>query len=204
MVLEKLPTLQRLIQAFLDVRLSRWVYENKELIVLVLERSKYKATAQVDNVEINNKEALLQFDECEPWHQKEAMVQEFTDRLKMGETVATIIVEDCLACYAWLNPKQSEAYFPLVHQTFRFPDNSAAIYNVYTHISHRGRGLYKEVLNGIVSWTFLSTTRNCIVTAIEPGNEVALKVNKAMGFEPVAHLIFNRNLGRIFKASRDL
>ena len=196
--------MSRLFRALLNSKCSRWVYEKHELHLLVLTKGDYYSTAASDEVEINNRKAIGKFNECEPWHNRAKIIEIFEKRLDEGQIVATIVKANCLACYAWLNPKQISGYFPLVRQEYTFPDNSYALYNVYTHTSFRERGLYKKVLNGIVSWAVNEDEKVTLITAIETNNLVALKVNKKMGFSEVAILSYRRVFGRVTKGKTAL
>lgn len=188
---------RRVIRAIQNSRLSKWCYERQELIILELDQAGYQQSAPVDGVLFNDLDAVDKFTPCESWHDKLSMQAEFKHRIDRNEVMAGWVEDDCLACYAWLNPKQSEAYFPLVRQNYIFPPNSGAIYNVYTHTGYRGRGLYKRVLNAVVERAFEHVGNEKIITAIEHDNHVALSVNRAMGFKPVYSLGYRCNFGRV-------
>lgn len=190
----------RFVKAFQNSSLKCWFYDEKKLLIFVLKKTDYKPTASTDGVSFNGYDDALGFDACESWHDSELIVGDFCSRLDRGEVMAAVMNKGVLACYAWLNPDQSSSYFPLVQQEFTFPENSAALYNVYTHIHYRGKGYYKRVINGIVSWAFSNKQIDHIVTAIEESNTVAIRVNHQIGFRQVARLSYVKRLGRVRKA----
>lgn len=175
--------------------LTHWVYQSESLVLLSCVRQDYRASAKVTQVQFNDEQQLDCFQAGESWHQAEKIRAEFKQRLARGEKAATLCEAGCLASFAWLNPGQESAFFPLVKQQVRFPENSGAIYHVYTHPAYRGRGYYKQVLNGIVSWSFAHTQLSQLVTAIESDNQIAIKANLQIGFKPFRRLFYRKLFG---------
>ena len=124
-------------------------------------------------------------------------------RLARGEHLYTLVENNCLLHYAWLQPCHTRAEDAAVGQVFLPPPGSSSLYDHYTHPSARGRGLYFQALCQLLHdvQTVAKTTHAYIYVYAD--NVPSRHVIEKIGFTYVGSLIQDRRLfgGRRFAVS---
>jgi RimJ/RimL family protein N-acetyltransferase len=132
-------------------RATRAVYENVEYRVYRWQL--FSLTGFPNNTQVSRDsfDDLLKFEESERWHDKVALLSDWKRRLDSGAHVYTVSSEHRLLHSGWLRPQITRSNFSEVGQEFKYPPDSAGLWDFYTHPSARGRGLYRSSLQAILN-----------------------------------------------------
>jgi CelD/BcsL family acetyltransferase involved in cellulose biosynthesis len=87
-------------------------------------------------------EDLLAYEPCEAWQSRKEFLLRCLDRIERGLHSYTHAEGGRLLQYGWLIERQEKSFVTEVHQEFEFPPRSACLYDSYTFVFARGRGLY--------------------------------------------------------------
>jgi len=115
-------------------------------------------------------------------------------RLAKGEHLYTLVENNCLLHYAWLQPSHTRGEDAAVGQAFLPPPESSSLYDHYTHPSARGRGLYLQALYQLLHDVLtLAKTKQAYIY-VYADNWPSRHVIEKIGFTYVGSLIQDRRL----------
>ena len=103
--------------------------------------------------------------------------------------------------HGWLVPVQREAYFSEVRQTFRYPEEGAVIYDVYTHPLARGRGLFHACLTEMLFDVARKEKVGHAYCSVLATNAPSRHVVEKLGFRHFCSLNYSRLLWRTRKSA---
>lgn len=148
-------------------------------------------------VERNRVSDLERFEPTEPWQSRRRFLEEAKARLARGEFVFTIRIGETLAHHGWMVQAQRWSYSTEVDQSIPLPRGGVALYDYYTHVRYRRRGLYRATLGHMmrrafddqdVSWAYISTLAD---------NHPSRHVIESLGFSYQGSLFWQRQLFRV-------
>jgi len=120
-------------------------------------------------------------------------------RLAQGEHLYTLVEQERLLHYAWLQPCHTRGEDAAVGQAFFPPRDSSSLYDHYTHPLARGRGLFYHALCQLLhDVPILAKTKQAYIY-VYADNGPSRHVIEKVGFSYVGSLIEDR---RLFSARR--
>lgn len=126
---------------------------------------------------------------------KQAFLSLATLRLNRGEHIYTLASNDCLLHYGWLVENKTESFYTEVGEKFRYPDNSAILYDFFTRPDTRAKGCYQNSLRQILSYLAnLQSVDHIFIYALAD-NAASCHVIEKIGFEYYCSVYSLRCLG---------
>lgn len=163
----------------------RWAWSDRYLLLLAIDAERAPQAESDDGFDCNNLEHLRCFRQSERWLPPDAFIAEARERITAGMRLYTAVRDGVLVHYGWLVPRQAQAKFPYVAQSYDFPDATAVLFNAYTHPCARGSGLHERSMRRrVADAARLPGTRH-IYTAIESHNRTSREVAARTGFRCV-------------------
>ena len=126
---------------------------------------------------------------------KQAFLSQATLRLNRGEHIYTLASDDCLLHYGWLVENKKESFYPEVGEKFRYPDNSAILYNFVTCPDSRAKGYFQDSLRQILSYLADLHSVEHIFISVLADNAASRHVIEKSGFEYYCSVYSLRCLG---------
>lgn len=160
----------------------RWAWSGRYLLIFAIEAERAQPADPDDGLACNRLEHLEFFRQTERWLSREAFVDEARRRIEQGMRLYTAVRDGVLVHYGWLVPRQAEAHFSYVPETYRFPPGSAVLFNAYTHPAARGTGLHERSMRRRIADAAAMPGTRRIYTAIESHNAVSRAVAERVGF----------------------
>ncbi|HEU4683057.1 MAG TPA: GNAT family N-acetyltransferase [Nitrospira sp.] len=120
--------------------------------------------------------------------------QEARARLNKGEHLYTLVEQERLVHYAWLQPNHVRGEDVAVGQVFFPPPGSAALYDHYTHPEARGRGLYAQAICQLLHDALALGKAKQAYIYVYADNGPSRHVIEKLGFRYVGSLIQERRL----------
>ena len=77
---------------------------------------------------------------------RDAVLQDWRQRLARGEHIFTRVEDGKLATYGWVVERQRVCFLNDVDQSYEFPDGTAVIYDFFTVPEYRNREFYGQLL----------------------------------------------------------
>jgi len=179
-----------------NLALLRWAWSTRYLLILRIDAETVPPADGDDGLACNDLDHLARFSQTERWLSREAFMDEARCRIAEGMRVYTALRDGVLVHYGWLVPRQDEARFPYVGQTYRFPPGSAVLFNAYTHPAARGTGLHERSMRRRVSDAAALPGTRHVYTAMESHNAVSRAVAERVGFRCVDVLFERERFGR--------
>ncbi len=126
---------------------------------------------------------LLKFKSTESWQNRQSFASKALERFENGEHCFTIASEDCLLHYGWMLKKQRVSFVSEVQQSYQFPENSAVLYDFYTHSKSRGMGFYQATIKQMLADVCKLPSVEYIYISVEADNQPSRHVIEKLGFE---------------------
>ncbi len=104
----------------------------------------------------------------------------FMRYLNAGDSGLAILFQGKIIGYGWLSIN-NETHKKLVNHVFRQPPNSGYIYSCYTNSEHRGKGLYKYLINKLTKIAFQANIRKLYIDTSKT-NVTAMRGITTSGF----------------------
>jgi len=122
----------------------------------------------------------------------------FERRFESGETCLVVLVDGAIVSYEWFSTKGQHVEERYGFQ-FPIPGDALYSYDAYTLESHRGRGLWKEIIAS--AWaTMAREGRRRILAHVEYGNPGSYTAHLRVGFRPIERYLFCSIFGIRFLA----
>ncbi|HET8550077.1 MAG TPA: GNAT family N-acetyltransferase [Bryobacteraceae bacterium] len=121
-------------------------------------------------------------------------VRSFTDIVRVGRTLHTVVVNDRLAGWGlsyW--PTEPARLTEVGNARLEYPPDSVSLYDFYTLPEFRGRRLYQSLLTYILRKRFREGAKQAYITVLER-NVASRKAIERVGFRPVCINEFTRFL----------
>lgn len=182
---------------FSKTRVVRWLSSNRYLMMHAVAAERAPSAPDDDGLRCNHVEDLALFEQTERWLPPETFVAAAGQRIVEGLQVYTFTDGRRLLHYGWLVPRQSEAWLPYVQQRYRFPPNTAVLFNAYTHPQARGQGIHERSMRRRVADAARMPGTNWVYTAIESHNLASRTVAARVGLVCVDVLYERVRLGRV-------
>ncbi len=189
--------LRRLYRRILNSGSVRWLYSDRYLLLHAIEAERVDI-GEINEFNVNAIDDLARFEQTERWLTPDAFVTEAKRRIEQdGMFLYTVVQHDVLVHYAWLVPRQTRSWFPYVRQYYEYPENTAVLFNAYTHPAARGTGLHgRSVMRRIRDGAAQPGAR-WIYTAIESHNRISRATAARCGLECVDVLYERVRFGRV-------
>lgn len=169
----------------------RWAWSGRYLLILAIKAEDAPPADPDDGLACNRLDDLQCFRQTERWLSREMFIDEARRRIEQGMRLYTAVRDGVLVHYGWLVPRQEEAHFSYVPETYHFPAGSAVLFNAYTHPAARGSGLHERSMRRRVADAAALTGTQRIYTAIESHNTTSRAVAERVGFRCV-DVLFER------------
>lgn len=127
-------------------RLMRWLYYKSEFRLYSYAIADARHVVSTAEIARDSLPSLLLRCGVAISPPKRQFLSRALERLEQGAHVYTSSDRALLKHSGWMCESQSEAFFPEVHQKFRFPPGTAALWDFYTQPEARGHGLYQATL----------------------------------------------------------
>ena len=125
------------------------------------------------------------------------VLEEAAARLARGETVFTIRMGETLAHYGWMVREQRWSYSTEVYQSIPMPRESVALYDYYTHVRYRRRGLYRATLAHMTRWACDEPGTSWAYISTLADNRPSRHVIESTGFSYQGSLFWERRWFRV-------
>lgn len=181
----------------LNMRLVRWVYSDRYLLVHALAAENILPPFPDDGLHCNRFDDLNYFEQTERWLDREEFSKEARKRIAEGMSLYTSVIDEKLVHYGWMIPRQNRAWFPYVHQHYDFPPGTAVLFNAYTHPAARGSGLHSNSMRRRLADAASIPGTIAVYTSIESHNLASRAVAAKVGFVCVDVLYEIVRFGRI-------
>jgi RimJ/RimL family protein N-acetyltransferase len=187
---KQLPLLRSSIALFRS--LLRQSYHTATIRLYRLELSHLPATSETPwQVEINQHHDLAGYDPQVGWQSAEDFRRCADERFARSEMLFSISVDQKLAHYGWLIYPTRMITIPEVGQSYELPEDSAYLYDFFTHPAFRKRGMYQASLQRIL--VHLSSQQcTAAYIGVAPSNVPSCRAIEKLGFQPVATLGYRR------------
>ncbi len=174
------------------------IYEKRECRFYSFEVERIKKLPNNDFAKRNSIEDLLKFEPVESWqftasqfHQ--AVLQRFED----GAISYTFVEDGKLLHYGWLLENQAVSCVPEVgNGTFKFPPNTAVLFDFYTHPIGRGRKFYQQSLSQMLHVASEIPDVKQVYIAVLADNGPSRYVIEKLGFKYESSLYMKTKLGK--------
>jgi L-amino acid N-acyltransferase YncA len=174
----------------------RWAWSNRYLLILRIDAGDAPAPGPDDGLACNDLSQLAYFRQTERWLTPASFADEARRRVAEGMLLYTAVRDRVLVHYGWLVPRQDEARFTYVSQSYRFPPGSSVLFNAYTCPAARGGGLHERSMRRRVADAAALPGTRYVYTAIESHNKVSRAVAERVGFRCVDVLYERIRFGR--------
>lgn len=189
--------LQRLYRKIANSSGIRWLYSERYLLLHAIQAERVNIE-KINEFNVNTIDDLAGFEQTERWLTRESFLTEAKRRIEEdGMLLYTVVAHGVLVHYAWLVPRQSRSWFPYVQQYYDYPENTAVLFNAYTHPAARGTGLHSRSMMRRVRDGATQPGARWIYTAIESHNRISRATAARCGLECVDVLYERTRFGRV-------
>jgi CelD/BcsL family acetyltransferase involved in cellulose biosynthesis/GNAT superfamily N-acetyltransferase len=194
-------TARRITPTALVRHVHRLLVEQHEFRVYRLPALGKPSVPEEDGIVCNRIGHLLQFAQTEPWLSRQSFLARALKRLENGERIYTIAEDGLLLHYGWLCDRQKESFFTEVEAGFTFPDNSAVLYDYYTHPAARGQGYYQRSIARMIADASAVPGTEWIYISVLADNGASRHVIEKLGFAYQGSLYLKKNPFRTIRVS---
>jgi len=176
------------------------VWYHCEKRIYVYEADRILALPNPNRLQRDRPEDLRYYEQTASWQlSPDAYRAAAHKRMAQGEHLYTLVEENRLLHYAWLQSCHTRGEDTAVGQAFFPPPESSALYDHYTHPSARGQGLFYQALSQLLHDVHtLAKTKQAYIY-VYGDNTPSRHVIEKIGFRYVGSLIEDR---RLFTARR--
>jgi ribosomal protein S18 acetylase RimI-like enzyme len=107
---------------------------------------------------------------------------EVTDRLKQGDFCVAMLIENNIASVLFVST--NSCYISTLGINLKLPEDTIAIYDVYTSTQYRQKGFYRQIFNYCVNDYFNKGFRQVWLWVMEH-NKTSIIVHNALGFKRI-------------------
>ena len=187
--------LNKLVRRLIDKKELRIYHLSRESVKVLLSDASRARLPRAASLRRDYLPDLLKYTPQKKGLSKQVFLSEATLRLNRGEHVYTLASDDCLLHYGWLVENQTESFYPEVGEKFRYPDNSAILYNFATHPDSRAKGCYQDSLRQLLSYLADLPSVDHIFIYVLADNAASRHVIEKSGFEYYCSVYSLRCLG---------
>lgn len=180
--------------------IRRKIYEFKECRFYYFEVEKIAELPEENFLRRNSIEDLLKYEPVEGWQfTKSEFHREVLKRLEEGAIPYTFAENGKLLHYGWLLEHQEVSQVYEIGAEFRFPPDTAVLFDFYTHPEARGRGLYKKSLCQLLHAAVEVPGVRQVFIGVMADNKSSRHVIEKLGFRYHSSLFKETLLGNIRK-----
>jgi RimJ/RimL family protein N-acetyltransferase len=178
--------------------IGRKIYEKRECRFYSFAIEDIKNLPNYDFVRRNSIEDLLKYEPAEGWQFTASQFhQEVLKRFEDGAISYTFAENGKLLHYGWLLQSQEVSCVPEVgNAEFRFPPNSAVLFDFYTHPTARGRKFYQQSLSQMLHVAAQIPNVKQVFIGVLADNKPSRYVIEKVGFKYHSSLFMETKLGR--------
>jgi CelD/BcsL family acetyltransferase involved in cellulose biosynthesis/GNAT superfamily N-acetyltransferase len=166
----------------LGKRILLWLYHNSEYRLYSYATSDAKNISPTEEIARDSLPSLLLRRGVAMSPSKRQFLSRALARLEQGAHVYTASDAALLKHSGWMRESQSEAFFPEVHQKFRFPPGTATFWDFYTEPEARGHGLYQATLRSMLHHAATFPGVRQVYIGVLANNRPSRHVIEKMGF----------------------
>jgi RimJ/RimL family protein N-acetyltransferase/CelD/BcsL family acetyltransferase involved in cellulose biosynthesis len=175
---------------------KRKVYDLREVRVYMMKISDIEPY-ESDLFKKNNIADLLKYVPNEGW---QFTISEFhqicLNRFEIGNHSYTLADENNLLHYGWLVENQLISKVYEVNQELNLPENSAVLYDFFTHPDARKKGLYQKAIRQILNEVAKNTDAKQVFISVLADNLPSKSVIEKLGFKYQGSLFQETKLGK--------
>ncbi len=129
-------------------------------------------------------EDLLCYTPCENWQPSKAeFLHSALARIERGSHVFTRVEDGVLVHFGWSTERAKDAYITEVQHSYTYPDDSAVLWDFYSHPDYRGRGFFSKSLRCILNDLTVSSGTKWAYIFVLADNVPSRSVIEKAGFE---------------------
>lgn len=178
-----IAVLNKLIRRLISRKELRIYHLGRESVEVLLSDSAPMRSPHGASLRRDHWPDLLKYVPLKAGLSRQAFLSQATLRLNRGEHVYTLASDDCLLHYGWLVENKKESFYTEVAEKFRYPDNSAILYDFFTRPDIRAKGCYQDNLRQILSdLANLQSVDHIFIYALAD-NAASRHVIEKLGFE---------------------
>ena len=175
---------------------GRWMGHRREVRLYSYEAVKVRGIDILTTIHRDSLEDLLGYEPAEMWQSRQRFASTSLARLKAGQHVYTYVEEGRLLHYGWLAERPDQSLLSESCQSFALPPNSAYLFDFYTFPQARGRGLYTQCLQKMLSDLAHMPGTDKMYIAVRGDDEPARLAIENLGFTYERSLTEMRQSGR--------
>lgn len=181
-------------------KVRKRVYIREEVRMYSMEIDRIDTATPPRLMNVDSVEDLLKYRPTESWQQMpDQFFGKIADYYEQGFHSYSLVEGDTLLHYGWLIERQKISNVTEVDQEFELPDDTAVLFDYYTHPQARGKGLYrKSLLQGLADAARVPGTRQVFIATLAD-NTASRHVIEKLGFEHRASLFRETKWGRVRK-----
>ncbi len=176
---------------------GRKFYEHKECRIYSFDTHRIKLLENPNMMAVNSVSDLLKYEPTEGWQMTTSdFHKKVLGNFEKGIHSYTHSDGEKLLHHGWMLERQKISEVYEVNQEFTLPDNTAVLFDYYTHPDARGMGLYRNsILQGIHDAARVPDTENVFI-GVMADNAPSRHVIEKLGFEYEGSLFEETKLGR--------
>ena len=176
-------------------KVRHWVKKDTELRVYAMPASEVQGISE-QRMARDRLGDLLEFVPNESYQNMQGFLSESLRRLENGNHLYSYVESGQLLHCGWLIERQKVSRFTEVEQEFAYPDNSAVLFDFYTHPAARGRGLYQSALRQMLVDVAAIPGTAYIFISVRADNGPGRHVIEKIGFRHYARVREEVRFGR--------